>query len=559
MSSIYAGGVHATAISNITSAITSRIVTQADGTKVLNVQDLLTWIRAQFRQMITDGEATSSAYIGGLDATAAAQTCADVIAPTHWQARPDWPLHTNTASTQQSASVAGVLAQQAKLKNLAAAATAFYADTPDLMANTIADYFTANVEAAINPGVQLLEENRAYIVTYVTDRDEESAPSPASDLIQLDQNDTVAVTVPAAPSGRNITHFRLYRSNTTNTSADFAYVPCASDADGWPIGTLTITDDKIAAELQEPCPSLLWDEPPADLRGLVAGAGGGMAGFTGNDFCPCVPYVPYAFPAALRITTEWPIVGLASLEQAYFVGTRGRPYLVSGADTQSLIPLKLDADQPCVAKRGIVAMRGGFVYPSPDGLCYCSLTGAVKVITGPEGFNLFDRESWQALVPSSIVAAEYEGAYVFQWNNGSTTGAYALDVTVGKMVALSTVGSALFRDSITDRLYVASSLAISAMFASATKRTAAWKTKVIALDDYPSFAWMQAQSNYESSGTITVNLYGDGVLIQTATLSSRNPLRVVPGTHREWEVEIQSACRITSFTLASNTEELKAA
>jgi hypothetical protein len=77
------------------------------------------------------------------------------------------------------------------------------------VANTIDDYFNANVAPDISQGVTLLEENRAYIVTYVTDRGEESAPSPASELIECDQNDTVDITVPA----------RAERAATSRTSA----------------------------------------------------------------------------------------------------------------------------------------------------------------------------------------------------------------------------------------------------------------------------------------------------------------------------------------------------
>jgi hypothetical protein len=203
MSSIYAGGVHATAITNILSAINSRIVTQADGSLSLDVQSTIDWVTDQLYQMVTDAEATSTTYIGTLlaEVRTAIEACAAVIAPSHWTDRPDWPLHTSTASSQQSASVAGVIAQQAKLKNVAAAATAFFADSPDLVANTINDYFNANVVSDISQGVTLLEENRAYIVTYVTDRGEESAPSPASELIECDQNDTVDITVQRPRAG----------------------------------------------------------------------------------------------------------------------------------------------------------------------------------------------------------------------------------------------------------------------------------------------------------------------------------------------------------------------
>jgi hypothetical protein len=251
-------------------------------------------------------------------------------------------------------------------------------------------------------------------------------------------------------------------------------------------------------------------------------------------------------------------VGLACIETTYFVGTRGRPVLISGADTQSQQAVKLDHDLPCTSKRGIVAMRGGFLYPSPEGLCFCTTTGDIRVITGPDGLNLFDRDTWQALDPTSIVASEREGAYFFQWNNGVTSGSYLLDVVTGKLVSTSASASALFRDSITGILYGANGIAINSLFTSTTKRTAQWKTPIIAMDDYPSFSWLQVQSPYESSGTVTVSIYGDGTLIQTANITSREPVRVVQGNFREWEVLIASACSATSVKLVGTTEELKA-
>jgi hypothetical protein len=552
MSAIYSGGVQATAIAAITAAINARIITLADGTKQLDQQSLKAWILDEFQDMLNDAEATSVSWVAGIDPSAVVATCAAVIDPAHWANRQDWPLHTN-APVQSTVTVQAVANQQAKVKRLAQGATAFFADTPAILERTLNDYFLTNIAPDIDKGITLLEENRSYICTYVTDRGEESAPSPAADLIEVDQNDTVEITIPAAPSGRNITHFRVYRSVSTNTSAGFLYLPCAADDEGWPIGTLTITDDQKAAELQEPCPSLLWDEPPADLQGLVGGANGVMAGFRGNEFCPCIPYTPYAFPSTLRITTEWPIVGLGASGQTYFVGTRGRPYLITGADSQSLSATKLEDEQACVAKRSIVAMGGGFVYASPDGLCFASASG-VRVLTTAH----FDREAWQALVPSSIKAAENEGCYVFTYDTGSATGTYSLDFATGKLVKLTTVGTAFFRDAITDRLYVASGLAISAMFASATKRTAAWKTRVVELPDHQSFAWLQVQSNFEGGGTVAVILTKDGVTFYSPTISSREPVRVPAGIGLEWELEVQSACRITSVTLASTTDELKA-
>jgi hypothetical protein len=66
------------------------------------------------------------------------------------------------------------------------------------------------------------------------------------------------------------------------------------------------------------------------------------------------------------------------------------------------------------------------------------------------------------------------------------------------------------------------------------------------------------QSEYEGGGTVTVSIYGDGTLIQTKDITSREPVRVVQGNFREWQVLVQSACGVTSVKLVGTTDELKA-
>lgn len=56
-------------------------------------------------------------------------------------------------------------------------------------------------------------DTRFYIATYVTDWGWESAPSPVSEMLEVDQNDSVTVSIAAPPPDRHITHWRLYRSN----------------------------------------------------------------------------------------------------------------------------------------------------------------------------------------------------------------------------------------------------------------------------------------------------------------------------------------------------------
>jgi Concanavalin A-like lectin/glucanases superfamily len=263
--------------------------------------------------------------------------------------------------------------------------------------------------------VSRLIETRGYIVTYVTDWGEESQPSLPSELLELDQNDAVQVTVPAPPSGRNIVGYRVYRSSTTNNGAAFQLIDAKAASNAvllaGAFNYLTFAnrvylDTAKQEELQEPCPSLIWAEPPANLKGLVGLPNGIMLGFFGKTLCACVGYYPFAWPTEYQLTLEFNIVGIGVFGQTAVVLTEGHPYYVSGADAASLSAQKIEIPQACIAKRTIAEVEGGVMYASPDGLCLASPNG-VQVLTQ----GAFSRDDWQALVNAEAFGGYSDGSY----------------------------------------------------------------------------------------------------------------------------------------------------
>lgn len=256
---------------------------------------------------------------------------------------------------------------------------------------------------------------RAYTVTFVTDWDEESAPSPVSDLLDLDQNDHVQIEAPSPTAGRHIVGWRLYRSSTTDRGAAFQLVAdeAASNAvmkDGafayFDIGNLSFLDTKRQEELQEPCATLTWVEPPEGLKGLVGLPNGIMAGFFGSTLCLSEPYAPYAWPVEYQQTLKYPLVGLGVFGQTVVVLTEGHPYYASGADSASMSAQEIEVPQACIAKRTIAAVEGGVMYASPDGLCLASASG-VQVLT----HEAFSKDDWQALMNGAAFGAYSDGSY----------------------------------------------------------------------------------------------------------------------------------------------------
>lgn len=473
-----------------------------------------------------------------------------------------------------------------------------------------------NAYSMSEPTVTRIVDTRFYICTYVTDWGEESAPSPVSVMTEPDQNDIVTVVAPAPPSGRNIKGIRLYRSNAGSEAAAFQYVTtldngpqlyfstytdvasafitdnlgltrqqyaelhyrkygllegrtspgdlalaAASVTDGyWATpANRTYVDATPSSDLQEACPSLTWVEPPAKLKGLVGMPNGILAGFDSNYVAFCDPNHPYAWPVEYQITTEHPIVGLAAFGQTLFVGTRGFPYFISGSDSASMSSLKLPTAQACVSLRSIAVMPEGVVYASPDGLCLASEAGVRCITDGsmPGSQVLWTAEDWSDNIlgtsPTSLRAVSYEGSYIFFWNNGTTSGCYALGR--GKLVEVALESTALYVDLVTDTLYVAKGTDIKAAFSGTGSRTATWKSGISVLPAQAPFAWAKVLSDFGSA--VTVKWTADGTLRHTATFNSIEPQRLPAGRWLEHEIEISSQARVTDVMFASTTDELK--
>lgn len=430
-----------------------------------------------------------------------------------------------------------------------------------------------------------VKEARFYVATRVTDWGEESAPSAVTGMLEPTQYDTVDVTVGAPPAGRFIEKIRIYRSNAGSTSSVFQFV---TELDAT---AQKFNDDLKAAQLGEGLATTTWLEPPAKLKGLVGMPNGIMAGFFDNTVAFCDPYHPYAWPIEYQITTEHPIVGLAAFGQTLFVGTTGNPYFISGSDSASMSALKMDSNQACTSRRSIVAVQGGVIYASPDGLCVADGRGVNVLSQG-----IFTREDWQKLEPSTMIGAEHEGIY-YLFYKGNGGGVFTLDMASKKLTRLHGLAAgAVFVDKFTDALYYANTATgtICRAYGGTVRRTGLWKSGRNPLAQHATMAWAQIEGFPTTAEPVILRLYGDnyfvdfrgevyeatadwkwkrrrdGVLFTPGTaahdainytvkFTNCLPQRLPFGRWRDHEIEIESRSRVTRVTLAGSTEELKAA
>lgn len=409
------------------------------------------------------------------------------------------------------------------------------------------------IKGIVGDTVDRVVDTRFYVTTFVTDWEEESAPSPVSDQVDVDQNDSVTVDLPAVPEGRNITKWRVYRSNTGSARSEFQYVGEAA------VSETTFTDSVKSEALGEVCPTVTWAAPPElssgpnrYLRGLVGMPNGVFAGYLGDTVAFCEPYKPYAWPVEYQITLEFPVVALGVFGQTLFVGTTSNPYYISGADSASMSAQKMDSKQSCVSARSVVSVSGGVVYASPDGLCLASASGIKNMTAG-----VYTREDWQKLNPSSMFCVVHEDiCYVFY--AGGTGGCLAFNPATGKLGRVDLSATAAFSDTVTDTLYFVSGSNIRAAFSATTARQADWRSGVMTLPAQQSLAWLKVYGEQTPSNPLTVRWYGDGELRHTVDLTSSEPVRLPFGRWLNHEVRLTGAARATRVVLAGHTAELQA-
>ncbi len=411
-------------------------------------------------------------------------------------------------------------------------------------------------------------ETRYYVYTFVSSLGEEGPPSQvASVSVSPGQTVTVA-SMSTSPSGNySINRKRIYRTVTGTNATDFQYVGEVTAA------TTSFTDNRTAAQLGEvlstdgwyPPRSTVHNEPglsawsatvvdpsPHTLQGLTPMANGILAGFAGNSVCFSEPYQPHAWKRENELTTDHKIVSTVAFGQSLAVLTNAYPYLVQGADPSAMSMQKLDELQACVSKRSAVAMSGGVVYASPDGLCQIS-NGGVQILTK----GLFTKSEWDAYKPSSIFACQYDQRYFAFYNTGTVTGClvFSFNGQEPALVTLNATPTAAFVEPQTDTLYLVVGSNI-VKFDAGTALTYNWKSKLFTLPKPTSFAWGQVKAKtYPVS--ITITGYGNG-FTRTVSVTNANPFRL-PGTtmYSDVEIELSGTVEIEQVLLAETMQELR--
>jgi hypothetical protein len=191
---------------------------------------------------------------------------------------------------------------------------------------------------------------------------------------------------------------RIYR--TVGTGGDFLFVAEIA------VATTSYTDAVVADDLGEILPTADSLLPPKNLVSLTNLPNGCLVGIAGNEICFSDPYMPYSWPLRNRYTISGVGVDLVAAGNSVIVLTDSYPVLFTGSDPEAMSPSVMQTYAPCIAKRGVVDVGGGAMYPSFDGL-WIVAPGRVEKLTQ----KLYREEDWRLLRSQTFVAGFVDGQY----------------------------------------------------------------------------------------------------------------------------------------------------
>jgi hypothetical protein len=454
---------------------------------------------------------------------------------------------------------------------------------------------------AITGGSSATIVSRAYAVTWFTAFNEEGPPcTPVVGSGKIDATWTLTLT---PPSGGVVTSNNIAKANIYRTVTSAAGVATYFFVAQVVYSTTSYADTALDAtvSLNNQLVSTTWSAPPSDLLGVVALPNGMLAGWRGSEIWFCEPYRPHAWPAAYAVSTEYPIVGLGTINQTLVVLTAGYPVVATGLNPSSMTLSKLAAFEPCMSRGSILSTPEGVYYASPNGLVLVA-NGIATVVT----LGLIMKDEWNRLNNvATMRATRLAGAYfafgssrpgftqIDTWEQDMVqlsdfTGSYngiTIDLT-NQRVALNTMLSVtptvnVFNDPWSGETMVIRDGKIYRLDVSnetGPRQTALWRSKIFQPQDKKNYQalrvyfdvppWAPALNPVRNTSPIQtlqsdqwglVRIYADGKLVMTRELRVSSELMKIPSGFKAdfWQIEFETILKIQSVQMATSDKELK--
>lgn len=262
-------------------------------------------------------------------------------------------------------------------------------------------------------------DTRSYVYTWVNQWGEESAPSPASNLIMVADGTPVSVTgISLPPDGYGIIGANLYRTSTGFRPTDGKNQTPLTDylfVDTIYFPSVSYTDNVLTKKLGMPLETADVMPPPEALQNITAVEGViRLAGSVANRVYLSENFQPYNWPVKYELTLDSSIIHMKCLDQKLYVTTSTTPYIidVSSCDDTKCTPVT-DIGRPlpdisCGHYNSAIITPFGLIYSSDPGVILIDPSARWHILTS----KWLTAEQWHQLAPETA-RFEYWNGYLF--------------------------------------------------------------------------------------------------------------------------------------------------
>mgnify|MGYP001358310525 CR=1 FL=1 len=402
-------------------------------------------------------------------------------------------------------------------------------------------------------------ETVALVATVVNAWLEESAPSdPVLFDRQAGQSATYAVSY-AKPAGQQdvlgINFYRTYPSQQGTTE----YFLINANPIALSGGSASLVDASDTAQATITLQSTQWDTPPTSPSNLTYMGNGFFVVGAGKDLVFSEPYRPHAWP--YRMTLPHGVVGIVAIEGGALVTTTAETFLLSGAHPSQVTQQLLPVEQAGWSSMAMSRIEGAAVYASNDGLV--SVYGGQPSLK--ESQALFTRKDWRdryGAKRQNLRLAHHDGkllGFVDPSYPAAVTGdtfLLRLDEAAGAYEKID-VGQPIYGAAVsatTDQLYVTTATGFAEFAGSSTALTYTWQSGDRLFPLPVNFAC----GVVDAVGTATLEVYADGALRGTASISGRTNFRLQSGAPAyRWAIKLVGTATVREVSLAQSFAELK--
>ncbi len=265
--------------------------------------------------------------------------------------------------------------------------------------------------AVLGGGGTGVPQSTLYVYTFVNDYGEESEPSNASHAILKKEGQLVLVKIGQDPviNGVDIKKKRIYRSVTTDTTADYFFMAEV------PAQQTSFVDTMLNESLGEVLPTTDWNAPPSDLKNIIMLSNGIYVGHTLRKIYFSPPFIPYAFPVKYFIELNTDIVSIEKTgRNSFVVGTTEKPFYIYGDAPDAMSVVEIKGNFPCLPNT-MVDMGDGVMFATYQGIVFVSTASKIKIITEKS----LAKEVFESQIESDTHAFQDTGQYHLVCKNGT--------------------------------------------------------------------------------------------------------------------------------------------